>query len=106
MSNTRLKLAKNQANAKQHPEAELLLFENYSLSSSIFSFKKKKKFVCIHNIILLIIMKMKQQKENRKIWYYNTGNIDHFSYRQIFLKNTVLKVFFICLQNKTKKVEW
>ena len=30
----RLKLAKNQANANQHPEAELLLFENYSHSSS------------------------------------------------------------------------
>ena len=30
----RLKLAKNQAKAEQRPEAELLLFENYSLSSS------------------------------------------------------------------------
>ena len=28
-----LKLAKNQANLKQNPEAELLLFENYSHSS-------------------------------------------------------------------------
>ena len=28
MTNTRLKLAKSQANAKQHPEAELLIFEN------------------------------------------------------------------------------
>ena len=36
-SNTRLKLTKNQANAKQHPEAELLLFENYSTSSSMLS---------------------------------------------------------------------
>ena len=34
ISNVRLKLAKNQANAKQHPEAEPLLFENYSNSSS------------------------------------------------------------------------
>ena len=34
ISNARLKLAKNQANAKQHPEAELLLFENYSLFSA------------------------------------------------------------------------
>ena len=34
ISNARLKLAKNQANAKKHPEAELLLFENYSPSSS------------------------------------------------------------------------
>ena len=32
ISNARLKLAKNQPNAKQHPEAELLLFENYSHS--------------------------------------------------------------------------
>ena len=28
-SNTRLKLRKNRANAKQHPETELLLFANY-----------------------------------------------------------------------------
>ena len=34
ISNDRLKLAKNQTNAKQHPEAELLLFENYSHSLS------------------------------------------------------------------------
>ena len=34
-----LKLAKNQAKAKQHPEAELLLFENYSLLSSLLPFK-------------------------------------------------------------------
>ena len=32
MSNARLKKAKYQAKAKQPPEAELLLFENYSLS--------------------------------------------------------------------------
>ena len=29
INNAILKLAKNQAKAKQHPEAELLLFENY-----------------------------------------------------------------------------
>ena len=31
ISNVSLKLTKNLAKAKQHPEAELLLFENYSL---------------------------------------------------------------------------
>ena len=30
LKNARLKLTKNQANPKQHPETELLLFENYS----------------------------------------------------------------------------
>ena len=37
VSNTKLKLAKNQAKAKQHSEAELLLFKNYLLSSSMLS---------------------------------------------------------------------
>ena len=42
ISNTRLKLAKNQANAMQHPEAELLLFKNYSHSSSTLSSKSNR----------------------------------------------------------------
>ena len=51
VSNTRLKLAKNQANAKQHPETELLLFENYSHSScknnKTYSRKLAKEQVCL-----------------------------------------------------------
>ena len=38
-SNARLKFAKRQANAKQHPEAELLPFENYS--HSLFTLSSK-----------------------------------------------------------------
>ena len=37
ISNARLKLAKNEANAMQHHETELWLFENYSHSSSTLS---------------------------------------------------------------------
>ena len=37
ISNTRLKLAKNQANAKQHPEADLLTSKNYWHHSSTLS---------------------------------------------------------------------
>ena len=37
ISNARLKLAKNQANVAQHPEAELLVFENYSHYSTLSS---------------------------------------------------------------------
>ena len=44
ISNSRLKLAKNQAKAKQHPEVELLLFENYSLSSYILSSKTNLRY--------------------------------------------------------------
>ena len=38
-SNARLKLAKNQAKAKQRPEAELLLFKSYWFSSSRYHLK-------------------------------------------------------------------
>ena len=63
-----MKLAKNQANDKQHPEAELFLFENYSHSSSTLSSKnnrtypenqQKNNYVWLHEIIRLMIMKMK-----------------------------------------------
>ena len=42
ISNARLKLAKNQANAKQKPKAKLFLFENYSYSSSTLSSKNNR----------------------------------------------------------------
>ena len=60
LSNARLKLTKNQAKAKQHHETELLLFENYSLSSSTLSCKNncgyskkctKNKCVCFNEVI-------------------------------------------------------
>ena len=44
ISNARLKLVKNEANAKQHPEAELMLFENYSHSSSTSSSKNNRAY--------------------------------------------------------------
>ena len=44
ISNDRLKLVKNQAKAKQHSEAKLLLFENYLLFSSTLSSKNNKRY--------------------------------------------------------------
>ena len=51
ISNARLKLTKNQMlmskikpNAKQHPDAELLLFENYLHYSSILSSKNNSSY--------------------------------------------------------------
>ena len=44
ISNARLKLAKNQAHVKQHPEAELWLFENYSHSLSTLSSKNNRTY--------------------------------------------------------------
>ena len=74
ISKIKLKLAKNQAKAKQHPEAELLLFENYTLSLSMLSSKSnmryskiiaKNKCVCFNGILWLIIMKRRMKMKNK-----------------------------------------
>ena len=44
MSKARLKLAKNQADAKQNPKARLLLFKNYSYSSFILSSRNNRTY--------------------------------------------------------------
>ena len=44
ISSAKLKLAKNLAKTKQHSEIELLLFGNYSLSSSTLSFKSNRSY--------------------------------------------------------------
>ena len=73
ISKTRLKLTENQAKAKQHPETERLLFENYSLSSSMLSSKAymryskkcaKNKYVSFKGIIWLTLMKMRLKMKN------------------------------------------
>ena len=67
-SNTRLKLLKNQAKSKQNSEAGLLLFGNYSFSSSMLlskttlSYSKKcakNKCFCFNEIIWMIIIKLR-----------------------------------------------
>ena len=44
ITNARLQMAKNQANAKQHSEAKLLLFENYTHSSFTLSSKNNRTY--------------------------------------------------------------
>ena len=78
ISNARLKLTKNKSKAKQHPESELLLFDNYRFSSSTlssFSNKRcsknctKNKWVCINEVIWLTTIKMRLQLKNRSHRY-------------------------------------
>ena len=70
---------KNQANAKEHPKAELFLFENYShphyhakIVGHILKNNQKNKYsfsVCIHETVRLIIIKMKMKMKNRSHRY-------------------------------------
>ena len=71
-------MTKIQAKGKQHLQAELFLFENYSLSSSALSSKNnmhilkdmlKNKGAHFSKIMWLIVMKMKMK---------NRSNIDDY----------------------------
>ena len=59
-------MAKNQANAEQHPEAELFLYENYSYSSSKLSSKNNKIFIkkAKNQVCLYLRDYMKMKMEN------------------------------------------
>ena len=64
-------MGQNQAKAKQHLQAKLLLFENYLLSASKLSknnrryskecTKNKCEWVCFNEVIWLMTMKMRQK---------------------------------------------
>ena len=78
ISNTRLKLAKDQASAKQHLEVQLLLFEIIHIFHSCYHLKtmghmlknkQKSKCGCIHEIIRLVIMKIKVKLKNKSHIY-------------------------------------
>ena len=69
---------KKNANAKKHPESQLLLFENYSLSLFTLSPKnnrryskkcKKNTYLFSKEIIWLITMKMRLKIKNRSHRY-------------------------------------
>ena len=110
ISNARLKLTKNQVNAKQHPEqhpeTELLLFENYLHFSFMLSKKightlknkEKNKCVCIHEIIWLLIMEMKMKKEST---YHIDTKKNRLRSRQRHkhsqYKKRLRMIIFICL---------
>ena len=69
--NVRLKLAKNQAKAKQHLEVDLFQFENYLFSSSLLSSKNirrySKKYTKkqVNEFMRLMTMKMSLKMKSR-----------------------------------------
>ena len=76
ISNTRVKLAKNEAKATQHPKGELSLFEKYSLSSSTLSTKNnrrhykkytKNNWVCFSGVIWFYVMTLKMRLKIKNV---------------------------------------
>ena len=76
LSNIRLKLEKNQAKSKQHPEAELLLFEYYILSSFMLFSKSNMRNVqkisfndiTVMKIIIIMQVNYDENKTENEKW--------------------------------------
>ena len=111
--NARLKLTKNQANAKQHSEAELLIFEIYcshspsTLTSKIVRHiknKQRNKYVCVHEIIWVIIMKIKMKSNKRSHRYdiHRTRSIHGHKYRKY--KKYFCMMILICIKQHLSKI--
>ena len=88
-----MKFPKNQAKAKENPEAELLLLRNYSLDKELFTLSSKNnkrysetcgknKYVCFHAIMWLMTIKMRLKMKNRSHRY--GINKPRPSHRQIY----------------------
>ena len=77
INNAKLKLAKQQAKAKQHLEAEPLLFENYSLLSSKLSSKNSRRYSkkytkTTSSVLMRLLMTMEMRlKMKNKSQIYN-----------------------------------
>ena len=112
ISNTRLKLAKNWAKAKQHPETKLLLFENYLLSSStllsksnrVYSEKRAKRQVCLfvyfNEGIRLIIMKVKKKSTSLKYDINRLTSRHGPTYTTNKHKKCLSMMMLICIKQK------
>ena len=105
--NARLKLIKNQANVKQHPEAELLVFENYShlhpryhpkMIGHFLKNKQKNKWVCIHETVRLIIKKMKMKMKNRSHRYDINRLRSRHGHKYSKYKKSLCMMMLLCIK--------
>ena len=119
--NARPKLEKNQTNAKQHPEAELLLFENCLHSSSTFlsknnttlKNKQNNKCVCIHEIIQVIMMKVKMKNRSHSYDKYRPKYRHGHKYRPKYrhghkyskYKKSVSMMMVLCIKHCLSSID-
>ena len=101
---------KNQTNAKQNPEVELLLFENYSHSSFTLTSKtighilknKQKKVVYVHKIIQLILTKMKMKIKSRS--HRNDINRPRARHKHSKYERSLSMMMLICIKQHLSNI--
>ena len=113
ISNARLKLAKNQAKAKQHPNAEILLFENYLLSAPTLSFKnnrryskkvQKTKYACLNKAISLMTRKRRLKMKKRSFRYDITRPRPRHGHKYTIYKMCLSLMMTICIKQHLSNI--
>ena len=106
-----MKLPKSQANAKQHPEAELLLFENYSHSSPTLSSKNNRTYseniskrTSASVFIRLIIIKMKMKMKNRSHRYDINRPRSRHGHKYSKYKKCLNMMMLICIKQQLSNI--
>ena len=104
----------SQVKAKQHPEAELSLFENYLLFSSSLSSKNntkyskkctKIKYVCLNEVIRLMTMKMRLKMKNRSHRYdINRPRLRHGHEYTKYKMCKIIIIMVICIKQHLSKI--
>ena len=112
--NVRLKLAKNQASAKQHPQAVNFCYLKIihifhpcyhpKIIRYILKSKQKNKCVGIHEIIRLIIMKMKVKMKNKSHRYdINTPRYRH-GHKYNKYRKCLIMAMLICINQHLSNI--
>ena len=104
----------SQVKAKQHPEAELSLFENYLLFSSSLSSKNntkyskkctKIKYVCLNEVIRLMTMKMRLKMKNRSHIYHINRPMLRYGHEYTKYKMCkIIIIMVICIKQHLSKI--
>ena len=104
-------MAKNQTKVKQHAKAELLLFENYSLSSSTLSSKNnrsnkytKSKYVCLNEVTWLTEMKLRLKMKHGSHRYDINRLRPRHEHKYIKYEMCSSKMMVICIKQNLSSV--
>ena len=99
---------------KQHHEAELLLYENYSHSSSTLSsqnnkiyskkYEKEIVYVCNHEIIRVIMMKMKMKMKNGSHRYDKIRPTSRHRHKYSKYKKCLNMMMLLCIKQHLRNI--
>ena len=99
---------------KQHHEAELLLYENYSHSSSTLSsqnnkiyskkYEKEIVYVCNHEIIRVIMMKMKMKMKNGSHRYDKIRPKSRHGHKYSKYKKCLNMMMLLCIKQHLRNI--